>query len=714
MHPESRMYRPDIDGLRAIAVLSVVLFHAGLESFSGGFVGVDVFFVISGYLITRNIRNDIIAGRFSYSNFYLRRVRRLFPALFFTLVVTAVLGFLLLSPRLLEQLGESIVYAAASLSNFYFWSETGYFDTSSNLKPLLHFWSLAVEEQFYLVWPSLLLGLFWLRRRWAVTGTLGLLAILSLALGEHWMAIDPEAVYYLMPFRIFEFAIGALCVWAGNIPARLNAANEIILACGLGAIAYAVFTYDELTAFPGPGAVIPCLGAALVIYSGQAKYTGFVLRNRLAAGIGLISYSLYLIHWPVLVYYKYWKFDAVSQYEQAGLVVAALLFAILMYKYIEKPFRFGSHGKYQLQPADFGFRCAVLTALIVLPAAHTWANLGWKWRLNVDIDRLSGQITRNNHHNCTGYDHIRINGYSCTFGAKASKPDHFDIVLLGDSHSKHWVPGLHELFAANGISALNLGKGGILPFPGGVTYTNSTADREGAGRNRKIQDYIEKTRPHVVMLSARWALYANTARPVNEGKDRVFFTYGDYNALDTRSSLKALEQALSDTISRYKTLGIHTVLLGQVPPLGGDARDCLSRPDYLALDNTIDHCLTYSRRESLDRLRPTNDLLLGLKDRFGSSVSLFLPSEWLCKDGEHCDFISGNGILYRDSDHLSNYGSVWLAQKYLRGLVNIARGGTVPDPYVNHAWQTQSPWQGITTTGVGGGFYKLRSRIYEQ
>ncbi|UCC56101.1 MAG: acyltransferase [Gammaproteobacteria bacterium] len=675
MSLDSRVYRPDIDGLRAIAVLSVVLFHTNPGFLPGGFVGVDVFFVISGYLITRNIHNEIKAGRFTYSNFYVRRIRRLFPALFFTLTVTSILGFLLLSPNHLERLGQSTVYAAAALSNFYFWSETGYFDISSSYKPLLHFWSLAVEEQFYLIWPAFLLGLFCIRKLWVVIGVLCLLGISSLMLGVHWMAIDQDVVFYLMPFRIFEFTFGAICVWLRNLPDRLNAVSEVILVFGLGAIVYSSFTYNEMTIFPVPGALLPCLGAAMVIYAGHAKYSGLVLRNRLVVGIGLISYSLYLIHWPMLVYYKYLNFNSINMTEQIGLIIAALLMAALMYEYIEKPFRYKPRARHQLEPARLGFRCATLMALIVLPAAHAWANLGWGWRISDDNHAILEQTRMDNHSDCADHGANKKFGYSCQFGAKAEKQNEISFVLLGDSHSKHWVPGLNNLFLDNGVSAIHLGRGGVLPFVGGATYDNPKLKVPMLDGNRNIQNYIEEKRPKVVALSARWALYTNKDfQHIDHGGMR-FFTYGQYSAIDSKTSLIALEQALSDTISRYRSLGIHTVLLGQVPPLGGSLKDCLTRPGYLKTNNSIVNCRVYSKHESLERIRSTNLLLLSMKNRFGSSVSVFLPSEWLCNSSEYCDLFSDNDILYTDDNHLSYHGSISLVNKHLSQLVEIANGG---------------------------------------
>lgn len=669
MSMESRVYRPDIDGLRALAVLSVVLFHVNPELLPGGFVGVDVFFVISGYLITRNIYSDIRAGKFTYSSFYARRIRRLFPALFFTLVLTSILGFLLLSPSHLERLGQSTVYAAASLSNYYFWSEAGYFDISNSYKPLLHFWSLAVEEQFYLVWPALLLGLFWLKNIWLVIGVLSLLGFSSLLLGEHWIAIDRDAAFYLMPFRIFEFTIGALCIFLRNIPERKNYIAEIIMVSGVGAIFYSTVAYDELTALPGFNALLPCFGAAMAIYAGNAKYSGIILRNKLLVGIGLISYSLYLIHWPMLVYYKYWIFNPISTTEQIGIIITSMLFAALMYKYIEIPFRYKPRKRHQGKSTRLVFRFAALMALITLPAAHTWANLGWGWRVSDANNDILEQTKIDNHRDCSDKDENSVLGYNCIFGAKDKK--HITVALIGDSHSKHWVPGLHNLFLKYNVSAVNLGRGGVLPFSGGSTYENPDSNVPMLDRNESIKNYVEKTRPKVVVISARWALYADSAPLHNKNEDMRYFTYGQYTKPDSKISLAAMEKALFDTINLHRTLGIHTVLIGQVPPLGGSIKDCLTRPRYLTTSKSVENCRVYSKKDALSRIQSTNDLLTSMKDRFGSSVTVFLPSEWLCKSIEYCDLFSDSGILYKDEDHLSYHGSIELVNSYLNQLEDI-------------------------------------------
>lgn len=288
-------YRPEIDGLRAVAVLPILLFHLDFAPFSGGFVGVDVFFVISGYLITRIVKRDLEAGRFSFRGFYSRRIRRLFPALLATLALTLGAGYLVQIPASFARLASSTLYATFSLANVQFWWTSSYFDEASGLKPLLHTWSLSVEEQFYLLWPALL----WLtirRGRRLAPCAIALLSVATLVWAEITLISDASKAFFLMPFRIWEFGLGALLVW---LPAGLQtrrAAREAALALGLAAIAWAVFTYDHETAFPGLAAVAPCAGAALCIMAGNPRTLGGLLRNRVAVGIGKLSYSIYLVH----------------------------------------------------------------------------------------------------------------------------------------------------------------------------------------------------------------------------------------------------------------------------------------------------------------------------------------------------------------------------------------------------------------------------------
>jgi peptidoglycan/LPS O-acetylase OafA/YrhL len=390
-------YRPDIDGLRAIAVISVVLYHLGIRGFEGGFVGVDVFFVISGFLITGYILADLEAGTFSFGRFYVRRARRLFPALFFTLATSFIVGMLLLSPDHFEALSNSLVTALASVSNVQFWRETGYFDAKAHLKPLLHTWSLGVEEQFYFVWPLTLTALWKFRRSRAVVVFLVISALVSLYFTEQWLRTDRAGAFYLAPFRVTEFAIGALCVWLVKRQPERTWISELLVTVGLLAIGYSVFAFDEKTAFPGLNALVPCLAAAAVIHGGrQATRVGALLTNRFAVGTGLISYSLYLAHWPIYVFYRYWKVGGLSTIERLAIVPVSFAAAVLMYYYVERPFRVTADRPGRLRPAAFAAVCVALAALLATPAALAWRSGGWEWRVSPEITSAVGDAAQFN------------------------------------------------------------------------------------------------------------------------------------------------------------------------------------------------------------------------------------------------------------------------------------------------------------------------------
>lgn len=392
----SSRYRSDIDGLRAVAVISVLLFHVDFTTFSGGYVGVDVFFVISGFLITRLIRDEVVkTNDFSFANFYLRRARRLFPALFFTLCASFLTATVMFTPDDLQRFGGSLIHAIMSVSNFYFWSESGYFTTEAEYRPLLHTWSLSVEEQFYMIWPIVLVFLLIKTPRYSAPAILILVGAISFGLNlvfangftyfkflGNIFADGAPTIFFLTPFRIFELGIGALVVWIIDYQPRNKMLLEPLALIGLAMIAYAVFTYTETTLFPSYNALFPCIGTALIIYAGTARYSGKLLSNKLAVGIGLISYSLYLIHWPMIVFYKYWKSAELTMIEQVAICAASIVGAILMYRFVEQPFRRASSPTAWSRPA-FGLSCSMLALLLILPSANTWATGGWTWRLPI-------------------------------------------------------------------------------------------------------------------------------------------------------------------------------------------------------------------------------------------------------------------------------------------------------------------------------------------
>jgi peptidoglycan/LPS O-acetylase OafA/YrhL len=349
-------YRPDVDGLRAVAVLSVLAFHIGLSRFQGGFVGVDVFFVISGYLISSIIFAEISASHFTITGFYERRIRRIFPALFAMLAVSSIIAAICLLPTELVDYAKSMLSATCSASNIFFWLHSGYFDAPTS-KPLLHTWSLAVEEQFYLTFPVLLL----LVRRFfprSLRGVVGILFIASFAASCIVVRHNPDTAFYMPYTRAWELLLGTL-LSLRLVPAlRSGLLRNVATLSGAGMILWAVLFYSQATLFPGFSALLPCVGSALLIWAGEAggSVVSGVLSWRPVVFIGLISYSLYLWHWPIIILRQMGLLIGVSSIHFAGHqpllsthrfdivveVTLSFLLAVLSWKFVELPFRSGS------------------------------------------------------------------------------------------------------------------------------------------------------------------------------------------------------------------------------------------------------------------------------------------------------------------------------------------------------------------------------------
>ncbi len=344
-------YRAEIDGLRAVAVVPVVLYHAGLGWVPGGFVGVDVFFVISGYLITSILALELTAGRYSITDFYVRRARRLLPALAGLLLFCSLAATLLFMPYDLKEFGQSIVASSLSASNIYFWLKVGYFDSGATLKTLLHTWSLSIEDQYYLVFPVFLLGASRLTKRhwpWAIAAAL----LVSLAVGAVGAYRAPTAAFYLLPSRMWELLLGSLLA-IRPLPLGSRRLREGLAALGLALILFAVFCYSTDTVFPGLAALPPCLGAVLVIRYSPGTRTAKLLSLGPLVWIGLISYSLYLYHWPLIVFARYLLIPDQGTFGYLALPICLVSVgaAYLSYRFIETPFRRG--GVWRSRPRLF-------------------------------------------------------------------------------------------------------------------------------------------------------------------------------------------------------------------------------------------------------------------------------------------------------------------------------------------------------------------------
>lgn len=445
-------YRREIDGLRALAVLPVILFHAGFEIFSGGFVGVDVFFVISGYLITTIILAELEQGKFSIVNFYERRARRILPALFLVMLVCIPFAWCWLLPSDLKDFSQSLVATSVFASNILFWRERGYFDTAAELKPLLHTWSLAVEEQYYVLFPLFLI-LFWkLGKRWILV-TLGLVLLASLALAQWAAYAKPTAAFYLLPTRGWELLIGAFAAFYLSQPNRKdfgNGLSEFGGWLGVVLIFYAVFTYSKATPFPGFHALVPTLGTVLIIlFATQQTIVGRFIGNKAFVGIGLISYSAYLWHQPLFAFARSYTFNLLSIQLTTTLIFLSFILAVMSFKYVETPFRVKSKiSQIRFFPLSligmmfFIFVGAVGHLKDGFPGPHTSINQA------IDDWQHPGTLIKTN-----------IVGF---YKLKYDKP--VEVLFFGDSLAEQFAPLASEVEKL-GVNIGFLTEGGCPPIP---------------------------------------------------------------------------------------------------------------------------------------------------------------------------------------------------------------------------------------------------------
>ncbi|HEF4758235.1 TPA: acyltransferase [Pseudomonas putida] len=494
-------YRSDIDGLRAIAVLSVVIFHLGTGLLSGGFVGVDIFFVISGFLISKIIYTETASGNFSITNFYVRRVRRILPGLLSVIIVCSIFAGYLLYPSELVSYAKSAIATALFSANIYFYSTLNYFGQSAVEIPLLHLWSLGVEEQFYILFPLLAITMASSPQRNLRIVILTLLAA-SLVSSVWLLVIDPSAAFYLLPFRAFEMLIGSALALPKRRISLGKLSSAIACAVGLACIAIAIFCYDKTTLFPGLAALLPCLGAALIIYSGEQEngVSKKVLGNSYLASIGKISYSLYLVHWPIIVFGKR-AFPHTDEYTFAALAFALSIFlAYLNYKYIEQNFR---QPKSSQHPAKvLGASLISLVGVICFSGLIVYKN-GSIESVDARIQKALSYLTYNTKQlyksgtcfQTAEQDPASVDISSCLPDRKGKK-----VMLWGDSHAAHYISGLSKTFEQHGYSLGFLTAQSCPPIMGVTVLSNP---RCGAF-NEMALPVILKEKPEMIIMSAYW------------------------------------------------------------------------------------------------------------------------------------------------------------------------------------------------------------------
>ncbi|RYG61000.1 MAG: acyltransferase [Alphaproteobacteria bacterium] len=616
----SAFYLPHIDGLRALAVLFILLFHLDVPFVGGGFVGVDIFFVISGFLITQLIYRDIHAGTFSFEEFYARRVKRIFPALFTMLLVCSVVAVFFLGPREYDDFFRALRAASGQIANVFFSKEVDYFAVGHAHSPLLHTWSLGVEEQFYVIWPLLLLlAMKWGGRAW-VFPVLALVGLISFGISVHLTHSDEMHAFYLLHSRAWELALGGLIglnVLKPIVNRRL--ANTIGFA-GLGLIFMAVLGLDS-EGFPGVKAALPCVGAAMFIYAAKGC-DGQTLVHRLMGVkplvfVGMISYSLYLWHWPIIGFYKSYFGAGLEPLEQVLMACAALVLAYVSFRFVEQP----------LRHSPMSARKTLVTGLAVIAGFILVSNIVKRadnepWRVTYKLDE---SILRPNsyYRQCAAEGAAYAHKDACTIGPNK---EGYEVILTGDSHAGHYMPTVLKWAEENKLTVrmfLRVDCDAFL-LPGKKIMRQGKVD-ESCMQLQKDFHEILKNETHIkyVFLSLR-------------------------KATGTGEEKRAFEQ-----IAAY---GREVVYLGSVPEFKDHPHDCQMKNNLLAskvFPRKQQDCLTLDHAYSDSMIEAANSTLRPLLAQLG--IFHFDPVPYV-----RTAYDAHGNFMYLDNNHLNTYGADYL------------------------------------------------------
>lgn len=651
-------YRPDIDGLRALAVLSVIIFHAKLGLFPGGFVGVDVFFVISGYLIASIILKEEEKDSFSLARFYERRIRRIFPALFVVILFCAAVGALLLTPNDYLAFGRSAFAAMAFWSNFYFSRQGGYFAPAAETQPLLHTWSLGVEEQFYLLAPFVLLLLSRQLKRWRAPI---FWALFAASLGVSAWGVHTEArwAFYLPHSRAFQLMCG-VALAMGLIPRVTARANEALAALGVAMIAFSALFFSAATPFPGFAALLPAVGAALLVHSSTDVSQTIVARAlslRPLVSIGKISYSLYLWHWPLLAFAEYEYGNDLQAWHRALLLLAAVAISAASYRFVEQPARRAGPPLTRMVVFAGGAAAIVLTAAM---SQIIVKGRGLPGRLDPEIAALAHETpTRVVHGGLCGFgveaQKNRGRG-DCFIGDRGAASARF--ALWGDSHAAALSPLIAKLAADAGAKGYNVGRGGCPPLFG--LENEGSAFRRCLAGPREAERMLADPNVEDVVLVGRWGLYAEGAASLNEaGTQPRRFVIGDDGA-----NRAAFARVLTATVEKIRAAGKRVVIIGPVPEFELNVPAAFIKAAMRGERGDI-----VMPRESFDiRQRGVTPVLAKLAQMDG--VRVVYPHLQLCDDAV-CRATAGGRALYVDDDHLSPRGALAIEQTLRTSLDGV-------------------------------------------
>ncbi|HBJ33580.1 MAG TPA: acyltransferase [Planctomycetaceae bacterium] len=662
-------YRPEIDGLRAIAVTAVVLYHAGLGP-SGGFVGVDVFFVISGFLITSFILRDVEAGTFTLAGFWERRIRRIVPALACLVFATLIAGWVILLPDDYSALGQSAFFQGLFVANIYFYRSSGYFDGTAEEKPLLHTWSLAVEEQFYFIFPLLMIGLVAIpkfhRRYWLLL-LFGLLIVISLGLSiwgvSHW----PVGTFYLLPTRAWELLLGGL---VALLPAPTSFGNlaflrrfkpaeyirEVLTGLALVGILASCWFYTSATPFPGMAAVLPCAAAAIFIWAsgrqqseGRLPLAARVLSARPIVFVGLISYSLYLWHWPLIAFSNYLSFGPLSLASRCSLVVTSFLLAILSWRFIETPFRTRRYCDSRRSIFAMG---ALATGLLVSSGLAVQFSYAPPQRFTAEtLAYAKAKADATFIHELEIADIVA--GRLTSIGASTPNAP-VEWLVWGDSHAMAATPAFHEYLKARGIAGQAATHSWTAPLLGYFKGLEYGMGLDSLEFNQAVIEHVQRLAIKNVVLVGVWRGYeGETADHPNSG---------------------AFEESLVATVQAIHKAGARPWILLEIPSQGFDVPKVLAQ--YAMTNQPIEPLCA--------KPDPTGYSIVntpGLVEQLKAAGATLLDPRPYClsEDGTHYRVAQGGAALYRDAGHLSVHGAIVIVLPLLEdSLFEIQSRSEVP------------------------------------
>lgn len=668
-------YRSEIDGLRAVAVLPVILFHAGVGLFSGGFVGVDIFFVISGYLITLILLDEIERGEFSIARFYERRARRILPALFLVMACCIPAAWFWMIPDQLRDFGRSVIAVVFFVSNFLFWREEGgYFAAAAELKPLLHTWSLAVEEQYYLFAPLSLAVLWRFGRRavfWMVVAT----ALASLLAAEWGWRHASVANFYLPQFRIWELLAGSICGFLAS--SRTPRPNNLFGAAGLGLILFSIFYFDASTPFPSLYALAPVGGAALIVmYAHKGTWVARLLSMPVFTGIGLISYSAYLWHQPLFAFARIRSMSEPPAWLLLVLAVLSLALAYLSWRFVEQPFRrrpilllpgrravFAASAAVGLLFAGFGFYGSESGGI---PARFAAPEPGSR-----SAQLLTSTLMHSLGQKCGSPQETAGSADLCPVFAPENPK--LRILVIGDSHSYTILPAFATVGKENAVYSLGLGS---CPPINRASIKNGVFE-PGVCEDltRRQVDAVKRGHFDIVVLVARWSLYTGASGSGGTTRHFALAPEGDPFFPSLATSRETFAALLPATVKEYLDIGVAVVLVDQMPEQSVQPKKILEQAVFLGVgegiaDDQFEQAIWESSRPvraEHQRKEFTESVLEKLK---GQKVWVLSFDQAFEKNGR---FVWGdrNGSYYMDGDHLSAYGATFLAPDMAAAFADI-------------------------------------------